>query len=266
MNYSSESNRNLMIIAGPCALESKAQLVNCIEHLKELEVKIVRACLWKPRTAPGWEGKGFYGLPMLLEETISRGVMPATEILSSIHAQMVVDALKQFGDEGKLLVWIGARNQNHFELRRMAKILAEGPPSLLFMFKNQVWNDEKHWFGIYQHILDAKFPLDRLIACHRGFHPGYATSSFRNVPEYELCMKMKQKMGIRMIIDPSHIAGARDKVPLIVEEALKYDFDGYMIEMHDDVSAAKTDAGQQLTFEQLTSALEMIRNKEPVLS
>lgn len=266
MDFSLEFSKNQIVIAGPCALESKVQLVNCIEHLKPLGVKIIRACLWKPRTAPGWEGKGFYGLPLLLEETISRGLMPATEILSGIHAQMVVDALKQFGNEGKMLVWVGARNQNHFELKRIAKTLAEGPPSLYFMFKNQVWNDEKHWLGIYQHILDVKFPLERLIACHRGFHPGYATSPFRNIPEYEMCMRMKQKMGVRMLIDPSHIAGARDKVPQIMEESLKYNFDGYVIEVHDDVSVAKTDAGQQLTFEQLGSVLEMIKNKQPALS
>lgn len=260
-----DSNKK-MIIAGPCALESRTQLRGCVEELKKLGVQIVRACLWKPRTSPGWEGLGFYGLPTLLEETIPQGVTPATEILTSIHAQMCVDALKQFGEEGRMVVWIGARNQNHFEIRRMASILATGPQNLLFMFKNQVWVDKKHWLGLYQHIIQAGFPQERLLTCHRGFNPGYGEnpSQLRNIPDFKMCMEMKEVMGIPMLIDPSHIAGTRDKVFTIVEESLNYDFDGYVIEVHDNISIAKTDVNQQLTFEQLGKLLEIIRKKESV--
>lgn len=159
-----------------------------------------------------------------------------------------------------MLVWIGARNQNHFELKRIAKILAEGPNSLLFMFKNQVWLDKKHWFGIYEHIAQTGFPQHRLLACHRGFSPGYGANpdKLRNIPEYKLCMEMKEKMKIPMILDPSHIAGARDKVFTIVEQSRAYDFDGYIIEVHDNVSIAKTDA----TVEQLGEVMDMIARSE----
>jgi chorismate mutase len=254
------SSSQKIIIAGPCALESRAQLARCVAQLKGVGVTIIRACLWKPRTMPGWEGIGFCGLPMLLEETIPLGMMPATEILTAFHAQICVDALKRYGNEGKMLVWIGARNQNHFEIRRMAQILASGPPSLLLMFKNQVWLDKKHWFGIYQHILQGNFPRERLLACHRGFHPGYESNpqQLRNIPEYELSMEMKEAMQIPLLIDPSHIAGSRDKVFPIVQESLAYDFDGYMIEMHDDIAVAKTDADQQVTCEQLKQILQII--------
>lgn len=256
------------VIAGPCALESKKQLVTCIDELKKLGVSIVRACLWKPRTAPGWEGMGFYGLPLLLEETLSRDVTPATEILSAIHAQMVVDALKIFGDKARMVVWIGARNQNHFEQRRMAHILAEGPPSLLLMFKNQPWVDKKHWFGIYQHIIQAGFPQERLLCCHRGFNPGYGGNpeELRNIPDYAMCMEMKENMGIPLLLDPSHIAGSREKVFKIVEQSFAYDFDGYVVEVHDNISVAKTDMNQQLTFDQLDKLLQLIDSKEKFLS
>jgi len=254
-----------MIIAGPCALESKEQLAECAKQLKKTGVKILRASLWKPRTSPGWDGWGFYGLPMLIEESLAQGMIPATEIFSSFHAQMVVDAMRICGKKNAgMLVWIGSRNQNHFELRRMAKILAEGPNSLLFMFKNQVWLDKKHWFGIYEHIAQTGFPQHRLLACHRGFSPGYGANpeKLRNIPEYELAMEMKEKMKIPMILDPSHIAGARDKVFTIVEQSLAYDFDGYIIEVHDNVSIAKTDANQQLTVEQLEEVMAMIARSE----
>lgn len=165
-----------------------------------------------------------------------------------------------------MIVWIGARNQNHFEIRRMASILAEGPPNLLFMFKNQVWVDKKHWMGLYQHIIQAGFPQERLLSCHRGFNPGYGEnpSQLRNIPDYNMAMEMKELMGIPMLIDPSHIAGSRDKVFTIVEESLNYDFDGYVIEVHDNISVAKTDVNQQLTFEQLGKLIEIIKKKEKV--
>jgi len=251
------------IIAGPCALESKKQLVTCIKHLKEEGVKIVRASLWKPRTNPGWEGWGFYGIPMLLDETIKRNVVPATEIMTAIHAQMIVDAMRHFGKKAKFVVWVGARNQNHFELRRLSKILSESPDNLYFMFKNQVWYDKKHWYGLFEHIIASGFPPERLIAVHRGFNPGYGENpeQLRNIPEYALCMEMKEKMKIPMYLDPSHIAGARDKVFRVVEQSLHYDFDGYLIEVHDNISVAKTDINQQLTFEQLGHLRDMINGK-----
>lgn len=253
-----------IVIAGPCALESREQLSSCVNELKKLNVNFVRACLWKPRTSPGWEGLGFYGLPTLLEETIPKGVTPCTEILTAIHAQMCVDALEQFGEEGRMVVWIGARNQNHFEIRRMAEILAKGPKNLLFMFKNQVWVDKKHWLGLYQHIIQAGFPQNRLLTCHRGFNPGYGSnpSELRNIPDWDMCMELKELMGIPILLDPSHIAGTRDKVFKIVEESLKYDFNGYVIEVHDNISVAKTDVNQQLTFEQLGKLLQIIRKEK----
>lgn len=250
------------VIAGPCALESKEQLITCIEELKKLGIKYVRASLWKPRTTPGWEGFGFYGLPLLFEETLKRGVVPCTEILSAIQAQMVVDALRICGIKGaSALVWLGARNQNHFEQKRIASILAKGPPELKFMFKNQIWLDNRHWFGIYQHIIDAGFPKERLLAAHRGFTPGYGLNpdGLRNIPEFELAMEMKQKMGIPMYLDPSHIGGESHKVMKIVEKSLAYDFDGYLIEVHNEVKVAKTDAAQQLTFDQMKEVQEMIK-------
>ncbi len=252
-----------IIIAGPCALENRTQLVNCVKHLEKIGITYIRACLWKPRTAPGWEGLGFYGLPLLMEEVLSRGITPCTEILTSIHAQMCVDALQLFGNDGSMVVWIGSRNQNHFELKRMAQILKDGPPNLRLMFKNQMWVDKKHWFGLYQHILDTGFPKEKLFTCHRGFNVGYGENpeGWRNIPDFKMSDEIRTNMGIPMLLDPSHIAGARDKVFKIVEQSLKHNFDGYIIEVHDDVSKAKTDAGQQLTFDQLEKLLELINSK-----
>lgn len=256
---------NKIIIAGPCALESREQLIRCAEELKKDGIKYLRASLWKPRTTPGWEGYGFYGIPMLLEEALNRDLIPCTEILSAIQAQMMVDALRICGvEDAGAVVWLGARNQNHFEQKRIASFLANGTKNLIFMFKNQIWLDKRHWFGIYEHILSAGFPKERLWACHRGFTPGYGSNpeNLRNIPEFEMAMEMKEKMGIPMLLDPSHIGGHHEKVVKIIEESLKYDFDGYLIETHDNVAVAKTDASQQLTFDQMKKVIKMIEDNE----
>jgi 3-deoxy-D-arabino-heptulosonate 7-phosphate (DAHP) synthase len=252
-----------LIIAGPCALESRQQLRSCCSQLQPLGIQAIRASLWKPRTQPGWEGLGADSLDLLLEETLPLGLVPATEILNAEHAKQVVDALRRFDSNSKMLVWLGARNQNHIEQRAIAQILALGPKNLNLMFKNQMWTDERHWIGIYEHLIDAKFPKERLIACHRGFSPGMAPNplKLRNLPDFEMAMRIKEKMQIPMVLDPSHIGGNRENVLDIMQEAQKYQFDGYLIEVHDQPEKAKTDVNQQLSVSEFQQLLKMIDGK-----
>jgi chorismate mutase len=252
-----------LIIAGPCALESRQQLRSCCSLLQPLGITAIRASLWKPRTQPGWEGLGGESLELLLEETLPRGLAPATEILNAEHAKLIVAALEKYGADSKMLVWLGARNQNHLEQRAIAQILAAGPKNLTFMFKNQMWAEERHWIGIYEHILDAGYPRERLIACHRGFSPGMAPNpdNLRNLPDFEMAMRMKEKMKIPMVLDPSHIGGSRENVRKIMQEAQKYAFDGYLIEVHEQPEQARTDTKQQLSVEEFQELLRMINGE-----
>ena len=254
-----------MIIAGPCALESKEQLQESVQALKKLNISIIRASLWKPRTQPGWEGLGWMSLPLLLEETVPHGMTPATEIISAEHAEMIVHALTQYGSNAKMLVWLGSRNQNHIEQTRIAKILSQGSNQITLMFKNQMWDDERHWMGIYEHLLGAGFPKNRLISCHRGFSPGKLPNpkGYRNLPDYEMAMRLKEKMDIPMLLDPSHIGGSQQNVLHVAEQALLYDFDGMMVEVHTNPTAAKTDAKQQLSICQMKELLHLMA-KRPV--
>lgn len=259
MNILSE-NTGKLVIAGPCALESRQQLKDCVSVLKQLGVTMIRASLWKPRTQPGWEGLGWMSLPLLLEETLPHGLVPATEIITAEHALMVVHALERFGSDARMIVWLGSRNQNHIEQRKIAKILATGPNGITFMFKNQMWDDERHWLGINEHILAEEFPRERLMICHRGFSPGKAPNEkgLRNLPDFEMAMRVKEKTGLPMLLDPSHIGGTRENVMDICDMAAAHDFDGYLIEMHCDPVNAKTDARQQLSPEELQKLLETI--------
>jgi 3-deoxy-D-arabino-heptulosonate 7-phosphate (DAHP) synthase len=250
-----------VIIAGPCALESRLQLQTCVRVLLQMGVTMIRASLWKPRTQPGWDGFGAAALPLLLEETLPHGVVPATEVLCAEHARQVVLALEQFGTGAQIIVWIGSRNQNHIEQRKISKILAACPHGVVLMYKNQMWDDESHWLGIHEHIVAEGFPIKQLMSCHRGFSPGKMDNpkGWRNVPDFEMAMRVKEKTGIPMLFDPSHIGGTRASVVDICTIAGEYNFDGYLIEMHTDPLNAKTDAHQQLSPDQLYHLLETIR-------
>jgi chorismate mutase len=245
-----------IIIAGPCALESREQLQKCVKKLKSLDVKVVRACIWKPRTLPGWEGLGKEGLEILLEETIPYGLIPGTEVINVEHAEIVVSELKKYDNNPQMIVWIGARNQNHIEQQKIAKILAK-EENILLMFKNQAWDDQKHWLGIYEHIVSVGFPKERILICHRGFCPGKMPNpkNLRNLPDFKMALDVKEKTQVPMIIDPSHIAGSRDNLLDIMQESEKNSFDGYIIEVHPDPDNAKTDAKQQLSLEEFEKLL-----------
>lgn len=250
-----------LIIAGPCALESRQQLKECVRILKQMNVSTIRASLWKPRTQPGWEGLGWMSLPLLLEETLPYGMIPATEIITADHAQMVVHALENHGVDARILVWLGSRNQNHIEQKKISKILASGPQGITLMFKNQMWEDEKHWLGIYEHITSAGFPCERLMVCHRGFSPGKIPNprGFRNLPDFEMAMKVKEKTNLPMILDPSHIGGSPENVFDVCRMAANYPFDGCLIEVHCEPEKAKTDAKQQLSADQFETLLKLFR-------
>lgn len=249
-----------LVIAGPCALESREQIAELVGQFKETPVRYIRASLWKPRTSPGWQGVCAPGLSMLLEETIPHGFIPATEIMTAVNTKFCIDALLEFAPEAQMVFWIGSRNQNHFEISEIARILAPVADRVLLLFKNQMWADERHWFGIYEHIVSAGFPRERLITIHRGFAPGHEDNpdNLRNLPDYEMAMRIKERMGIRMLLDPSHIAGDKDKVLQVVEKSKSYDWDGYILEVHNRSSEFKTDSKQHITTDQFKEFLELI--------
>lgn len=259
-NLMNKKNQKL-IIAGPCAAESYQQVTLTAKALKKIGVTGFRASLWKPRTKPGFDGVGGNkGIPWLAE-IAKEGLLIATEVLIPKHALQLVKQLVRKNQKSQFIFWIGARNQNHLIQRGIARVL-KNEKSVYLMIKNQIWYDEKHWLGIYEHVKEAGFPEERILICHRGFAPnGYNPKGLRNIPDYKMAMRVKKLTGRQMILDPSHIGGKDIKVIEIVKESLQYDFDGYLIEVHPNPQNALTDASQQLTIEQLKKLLKQIRIK-----
>ncbi len=243
------SKKKTIIIAGPCAAESMEQIRLSIRQAKRRKVDFMRISLWKPRTKPGFDGLGEKGIDLLIEAAKS-GINPATEVLIPEHAKIVMKKVFNAVPKTKLLLWIGSRNQNHYIQREIAGIAAKDKRVLL-MVKNQPWVSEDHWEGIIGHVLDGGISKERLILCHRGFTPnGVNPHGYRNVPDFAMTRKIKEKTGLPMLFDPSHTGGSVEKVLQIAQDAHKENLDGLIIEVHPNPKIALTDAKQQLTWKQ----------------
>lgn len=242
--------KKLLLIAGPCAAESKEQIQKSIDYAKQRTLDFMRISLWKPRTKPGFEGLQEAGIEFMVKAA-KHGISPATEVILPHHAEKVINAVLNASKTGDVLVWIGARNQNHYIQQEIARV-AKGDKRVYLMVKNQPWKSEEHWEGIIDHVIHGGIEPDHLFICHRGFTPhGYENPhGFRNVPDFEMAMKIKEKTKLPMIFDPSHIGGTVENVLKVSQEAARYPFDGLIVEVHPNPKEALTDAKQQLTWEQ----------------
>lgn len=251
--------KHKLIIAGPCAAESEAQIILSAKEAKKRAVDFLRVSLWKPRTKPGFDGLGEKGIDLLVK-VAKMGVNPSTEVIIPEHAEKVAKAVLSATPNGKVLIWIGARNQNHYIQQEIARSIAK-EKRVTLMVKNQPWPSMEHWEGIIEHVLHGGIDKNNLLVCHRGFSPnGHANPhGYRNVPDYETTEKIKQKYALPMIFDPSHTAGSVENVFRIVKEAKKHAFDGLIVEVHPDPKNAKTDAKQQLTWQEFDKLIKQFQ-------
>lgn len=251
-----------LIIAGSCGMESEELLDASIAEIKKRpHIQFMRLNLWKPRTKPGFEGLGKDGTH-LLQKAVSQAINPGVEVLTADQAEHVADVVFKENAKATLFLWIGARNQNHLIQRDIAKVAARDE-RILLMAKNQPWHNKKHFEGIIEHILHAGMPKDRLYMCHRGFvpHVPYTPNpqGYRNVPDHEMAMEVKKTYAVPMIFDPSHTGGSVENVFKISAEAVNFDYDGWIIEVHPNPKTAKSDAEQQLTWNEFDKLIDTIK-------
>ncbi|MDO8658047.1 MAG: hypothetical protein Q7K55_04855 [Candidatus Levybacteria bacterium] len=265
MSSISEIFKRSPVIAGPCGIESRDQALKTAEEAKLHGIEAVRLSLWKPRTKPGYDGVGLQGIPWLID-VARMGLTPATEVMLPSQAEKVIDAVIKNTNQN-VLIWLGSRNQNQHIQKGVGKVIA-GEPRVMLMIKNQPWLDKDHWEGIVGHVLDGGASEDQLLLCHRGFAPG--TNGFRNTPDFEMALDLKQKTGLPIVLDPSHIGGSVSNVMQIAKEGVNYrrngiGFNGLIVEVHPNPTEAKTDGKQQLTWRELSSLLGELRVQNTAL-
>lgn len=227
-----------LVIAGPCSAETEEQVLAVAHALKNSDVSIFRAGIWKPRTRPGgFEGVGEIGLKWLQKAKEETGLLLAVEVANAQHVHL---ALQYDVD----VLWIGARTTvNPFAVQEIADALQN--TSKIVLLKNPVNPDLSLWIGGVERL--QKAGIQNLGVIHRGFST-YEKTKYRNNPEWQIPIELKTKFpDLPLICDPSHITGNRERIQEVAQQALDLNYDGLMIETHCNPDAAWSDAAQQVT-------------------
>lgn len=243
-----------LVIAGPCSAETEEQVLKIAHELKDSDVSIFRAGIWKPRTRPGgFEGVGAIGLKWLQKAKAQTGLLMATEVANATHVKL---ALEHDID----VLWIGARTTvNPFAVQEIADALA-GTDKIVLV-KNPVNPDLALWIGGVERLYNAG--IKKLGVIHRGFST-YEKTKYRNIPEWQIAIELQSKFpDLPLIIDPSHITGRRDMIQEVSQQALDLNYDGLIIESHTDPDNAWSDAAQQVTPTVLKQIFEDLKVKKP---
>ena len=239
-----------LVIAGPCSAETEEQVLKIAHELKDSDVSIYRAGIWKPRTRPGgFEGVGAIGLKWLQKAKAETGLLMATEVANATHVKL---ALEHDID----VLWIGARTTvNPFAVQEIADALA-GTEKIVLV-KNPVNPDLALWLGGVERLYNAG--IKKLGVIHRGFST-YEKTKYRNIPEWQLAIELQNKFpDLPLICDPSHITGRRDMIQEVSQQALDLNYDGLIIETHIDPDNAWSDAAQQVTPTKLKQIFEDLK-------
>ena len=231
-----------LVIAGPCSAETEAQVLDVAQALKNSDVSIFRAGIWKPRTRPGgFEGVGEIGLKWLKKAKEETGLLVAVEVANAHHVKL---ALQYDVD----VLWIGARTTvNPFAVQEIADVLQH--TNKIVLLKNPVNPDLSLWIGGVERL--QKAGIKKIGVIHRGFST-YEKTKYRNNPEWQIPIELHSKFpDLPLICDPSHITGKRNMIQEVSQQALDLNYDGLMIETHCNPDAAWSDAAQQITPEVL---------------
>ena len=239
-----------LVIAGPCSAETEGQVLKIAHELKDTDVTVYRAGIWKPRTRPGmFEGVGAIGLGWLKKVKEETGLLTATEVANKDHVKLAIE-------NDVDILWIGARSTvSPFIVQEIADAL-EGTDKIVLV-KNPVNPDLSLWLGGVERLYTAN--IKNLGLIHRGFST-YEKTKYRNIPEWQIAIEVKNRFpDLPIICDPSHIAGRRDLIFDLSQAALDLNFEGLMIETHSDPDNAWSDAKQQVTPNRLVEIMKDLK-------
>ena len=235
--------KNIPIIAGPCSIESREQLMESAHAVKGAGAKMLRAGAFKPRTSPySFQGLGLKGLELLKEVREQYGLPTVTEVMSPNDVTLVA----QYAD----VLQIGARNMQNFAL-----LNAVGEIQKPVLLKRGMMST------IEELIMAAEYILShgntRVMLCERGIRT-YETAT-RNTFDVNAIPVLKQLTHLPVIADPSHGTGRWDLVTPIARSAIAAGADGLIIEVHPNPAKAMSDGGQSLKPEKFAQLVAQTR-------
>lgn len=229
----------LLIIAGPCAVESRAQIMKTAKFLKGVGVSVLRGGAFKPRTSPhSFQGMRLEGLKILDEARKKYGLLVVTEVTSPEHVGVVsehVDVLQ-----------VGARNMQNYDLLR--EIGGTKKPVVL---KRGLSATMKEWLASAEYI--ALEGNSNIILCERGIRT-FETET-RNTADLSIIPLVRAISHLPVIFDPSHATGHRSLVGPMSMASVVVGAHGVMIEVHPSPETALSDGPQSLKFKQFQELL-----------
>lgn len=221
---------DLVIIAGPCAVEAPDLLEPTVAAVAEAGAQIVRGGAYKPRTSPySFQGLGLPGLDMLRRAADRYGLKVVTEAMAPSDVDAVADHAE--------LLQVGARNMQNFPLLKAAG--RAGRPVLL---KRGPGSKVDEWLLAAEYLLDSGAP--GVLLCERGIQA--MEQPTRYTLDLGSSAYLLEHQPLPVVIDPSHASGRRELVPRLARAAVAMGASAVMIEVHVDPSRARSDAPQAL--------------------
>ena len=230
------------VIAGPCSVESEAQICEVAEDVKRSGAALLRGGAFKPRTSPySFQGMGTAGLELLLEAKKKTGLPIVTEIMDPRMAELFEEEVD--------VVQVGARNMQTFELLKEV-----GKMSKPILLKRGLSNTYEEWIMSAEYIMAAG--NENVILCERGVRT-FETYT-RNTLDVSAIPAVKQMSHLPVIVDPSHAAGMYWMVEPLALAAVAAGADGLIIEVHNDPAHAKCDGQQSLTPQKFDALMHKV--------
>lgn len=233
-------NEKPLVVAGPCAIESRKQIFEIVEKIHKMGVTTFRCQLFKPRTdKDSFQGVGKIGLMWLKEIKEKFKIRIVTEVLVPEHIELtkgIVDIL-----------WVGSRNMQNYEL--LKELAKDDRPIIL---KRGFISTVDEWMASAKYI-----GLERVIMCERGIRTG--ADSMRFTLDINSALVLKHDHHMPVIVDPSHSAGRADMVEPLILAAIAAGVNGIVVEVHNNPEKALSDKDQQITPEVFSEILEKIK-------
>ena len=233
----------LIIMSGPCAVESPEQVMETAIAIKKSGAQILRGGAYKPRTSPySFQGLEEDGLKIMKEAKDATGLSIVCEV-TSLNA---IETAAKYVD----MLQIGARNMQNFYLLKEA-----GKTGLPILLKRGLCATYDEWLNASEYIMAEGNP--NVILCERGIRT-FETAT-RNTLDISAIPVIKSRSHLPIVIDPSHASGVRNYVAPLAKAAIAAGADGLMIETHPNPATALSDGPQSLTFEQFDELCNEIR-------
>jgi 3-deoxy-7-phosphoheptulonate synthase len=234
---------NVVVMAGPCSVESEKQIFTIAKAVSEAGAKVLRGGAFKPRTSPySFQGMGEDGLKLMRAAADEYKLKVITEVMDKSQITLV----EKYAD----ILQIGARNMQNFTFLREL-----GTASKPVFLKRGLAATIDEWLMSAEYVLSGG--NHQVILCERGIRT-FETAT-RNTLDVSAVPVVKKKSHLPVFADPSHGIGIRDKVIPMARACVAAGADGIMVEVHHDPDHAKSDGAQSLFPDQFAQMMKEVR-------